>query len=102
MEKVTHCIDPCMKYCQGCEYGHVTVIDDGAFGETLETFCIWGLEDDPPTEEEKREYARWYFEHEPGTDADLGNHAIDVQNDMGYYDDITGRYVPYTFPNDEY
>lgn len=36
------------------------------------------------------------------TDADLGNHAIDVQNDMGYYDDITGRYVPYTFPNDEY
>ena len=59
MEKVTHCIDPCMKYCQGCEYGHVTVIDDGAFGEILETFCIFGLEDDPPTEQEEQEFARW-------------------------------------------
>ena len=59
MEKVTHCIDPCMKYCQGCEYGHVTVVDDGAFGEILETFCIWGLEDDPPTEQEEADFAKW-------------------------------------------
>lgn len=41
-------------------------------------------------------------EYEYCTDVAIDKHAIDVQNDMGYYDDITGRYVPYVFPNDEY
>lgn len=36
------------------------------------------------------------------SDSDADRHAIDIQNDMGYYDDITGRYVPYVFPNNEY
>ena len=61
------CIDPVIKYCQGCKYGYVnypsyveTYMDlDGC---CFESGCIYGLEDTQPTEEELEEFYRWWDE----------------------------------------
>ena len=64
MDKPTRCIDPVMKYCQGCQYGWVKYPDwvetrDDLYGCTFESGCIYGLENDEPTEEELREFEKW-------------------------------------------
>lgn len=63
-EKPTRCIDPVMKYCQGCEYGYVIFGADvesarDLDGCTFESGCIFGLEDTQPTEEELKEFEEW-------------------------------------------
>lgn len=55
------CIDPVIKYCQGCTWGHITYpewveTDEDASDCTFETTCILGFdqgrpEDDPTPEE---------------------------------------------------
>lgn len=63
-DRPSHCIDPVMKYCQGCKYGFVH------YPEWVETYedlsfcsfdegCIYGLEDDPPTPEEEKAFEEW-------------------------------------------
>lgn len=63
--KPTRCVDPVIKYCQGCPWGHVSY---PAWVETaedlewcaIETTCILGYDqgrpEDEPTEEELREF----------------------------------------------
>ena len=63
-EKLKRCIDPVMKYCQGCEYGYIIYSEDvetvrdleGCF---FEEGCIFGLEDTEPTEQELKEFEEW-------------------------------------------
>ena len=60
--KPTRCIDPVMKCCQYCEYGHVEYpyypdIDD------FDTHCIYGFEECEPTEEEVKEFEDWCVKH---------------------------------------
>lgn len=55
------CIDPVVKYCQGCKYGYVIYPEDVETARDLEgcffeTGCIFGLEDTEPTEQELREF----------------------------------------------
>ena len=55
-EKPTRCIDPVMKYCQECRYGHCVYPEWVETAEDLEgcyfdTFCIFGFENDRPTAE---------------------------------------------------
>ena len=59
--KPTRCIDPVVKYCQGCEWGHIHYPEwietaDDLSGCCFETTCILGYdqgrpEDEPTTEE---------------------------------------------------
>lgn len=63
-EKPTRCIDPVMKYCQGCEYGYKIFGDDVESARDLEgcnfySGCIFGLEDTNPTEEELKKFEEW-------------------------------------------
>lgn len=63
-EKPTRCIDPVMKYCQGCEYGYIIYPDDVESSRDLEgcffeSSCIYGLEDTVPTEQELKEFEEW-------------------------------------------
>ena len=61
-------IDPVMKFCQECEYGHciypawVETSEDLA-GCTFETCCTLGFDqgrpEDEPTEEELAKFAKW-------------------------------------------
>lgn len=65
ISKPTRCIDPVIKYCQGCEWGHITY---PAWVETaediaeccFETNCILGFDqgrpEDEPTDEEIKEF----------------------------------------------
>ena len=55
------CIDPVIKYCQGCEYGYVNY---PSYVETyrdldgccFESGCIYGLENTQPSKEEIEEF----------------------------------------------
>lgn len=67
-EKPTRCVDPVIKYCQGCRYGHIvypTWVETSEDLEycTFEVFCTLGYDkgrpEDEPTEEELREYDKW-------------------------------------------
>lgn len=65
MDRPTRCIDPVIKYCQGCQYGWIKYPDWVETREDLEwcTFdsgCMFGLEDTEPTPEEVAEFERWY------------------------------------------
>lgn len=65
MDRPTRCIDPIIKYCQGCEYGWIKYPDWVETREDLDwcTFdsgCIFGLEDTEHTPEEEAEFERWY------------------------------------------
>ena len=61
--KPTRCVDPVVKYCQGCQYGWVEYPDwietredlDGCY---FKSGCMYGLENDEPTEEELAEFDR--------------------------------------------
>ena len=64
MNKPTRCIDPVIKYCQGCKYGCVKYPDwvetyEDLDGCIFESGCIYGLEDTRPTEEELKEFDEW-------------------------------------------
>ena len=64
MNKPTRCIDPVIKYCQGCKYGQIKSPDwvetyedlDGCY---FESGCIYGLENTEPTEEELKDFDEW-------------------------------------------
>lgn len=67
--KPTRCIDPIMKHCQGCEYGHCMYPDsieniEDLEGCSFEVSCIYGFDkgrpEDKPTEEEWKEFDEWY------------------------------------------
>lgn len=65
MDRPTRCVDPVIKYCQGCQYGWIKYPDWVETREDLEwcTFdsgCMFGLEDTEPTPEEVAEFERWY------------------------------------------
>lgn len=63
----TRCVDPVVKYCQGCKYGWIKYPNwvetredlDGCY---FDSGCIYGLEDTQPTEEELEEFYRWWDE----------------------------------------
>ncbi len=69
MDKPARCIDPVMKYCQGCQYGYIKYPD---WVETYEdtqrcsfkSGCTLGYDkgrpEDEPTEEELKEFDEWY------------------------------------------
>ena len=61
MNKPIRCIDPVIKYCQGCQYGWVKYPDwvetyKDLDGCSFESGCIYGLENTEPTEEELKEF----------------------------------------------
>lgn len=67
--KPTRCIDPIMKFCQDCPYGHIIIPDwvetaDDLEGCCFETTCMYGFDkgrpEDEPTEEEWKEFDEWY------------------------------------------
>jgi hypothetical protein len=63
-QKPTRCIDPVMKYCQECRYGWVKYPDwvetyEDTLGCCFESGCMYGLENDEPTEEELKEFEEW-------------------------------------------
>lgn len=63
MEKPTRCIDPVMKYCQGCKYGYVSYPDwcetyDDLCNCTFESGCMYGLENTEPTQAEIDEFEK--------------------------------------------
>lgn len=58
------CLDPVMKYCQGCKYGIINYSDDvenyhDTFGVNFETNCIYGLEKQKPSKEEMAKFDDW-------------------------------------------
>lgn len=58
------CLDPVMKYCQGCKYGIINYSDDieyyyDTFGANFETNCIYGLEKQKPSKEELAKFDDW-------------------------------------------
>ena len=64
-EKPTRCIDPVIKYCQGCEWGWVNYPEwvetsEDLAGCTFESGCTLGFDkgrpEDEPTEEELKEF----------------------------------------------
>lgn len=68
-EMPKRCVDPVMKYCQGCPYCHIiypawveTYAD--LSGCSFETSCILcfdkGRPEDEPTEEELKEFEEWW------------------------------------------
>lgn len=67
-EKPTRCIDPIIKYCQGCEWGYcnypewVETTEDLEWCN-LEVGCTLGYDqgrpEDEPTEEELKEFEEW-------------------------------------------
>ena len=64
MNKPTRCIDPVIKYCQGCQYGWIKYPDWAEIYEDLEgcsfeSGCIYGLKHTEPTKEELKEFDEW-------------------------------------------
>ena len=62
-ERPTRCVDPVLKYCQGCRYGYVIYpswveVAEDLDGCCFESGCMYGLENDQPTEEELAEFNR--------------------------------------------
>ena len=65
MDKPTRCIDPVMKYCQGCRYGWVRYSDwvktyNDLCDCNIESGCMYGLENDEPSENELKEFEEWW------------------------------------------
>lgn len=65
MKDEIRCLDPVMKYCQGCKYGTISYSDDietyyDTFGANFKTHCIYGLEKQKPSEEDLKEFYDWY------------------------------------------
>ena len=67
--KPTRCVDPVMKYCQGCQYGCIEYPSwvetyEDLDGCPFETHCIYGFDkgrpEDEPTEEELKEFEEWW------------------------------------------
>ena len=61
IEHPKRCIDPVMKYCQGCKYGHIIWPEwvetyEDTFGCSFDVKCIYGLEKTKPTKREIREF----------------------------------------------
>ena len=61
----TRCVDPVIKYCQGCKYGWVEYPSwvetrEDLDGCCFESGCIFGLENTQPTEEELKEFEERY------------------------------------------
>lgn len=65
----TRCIDPVMRYCQGCRYGlciypEWVETSEDLSGCCFDTVCILGYDkgrpEDEPTEDELKEFAKWY------------------------------------------
>ena len=68
------CIDPIMKYCQGCDWGWIKYHDwvetaADLEGCTFESGCMLGYDtgrpEDEPTEEEVAEFNKWLAEYFP-------------------------------------
>ena len=64
MTKPMRCIDPVMKYCQGCRYGNISYPCDvetysDTQGSCFDYYCMYGLEKDEPTEEELNEFYKY-------------------------------------------
>lgn len=64
MKDNIRCLDPVMKYCQACKYGIIHYSDDvenyhDTFGASFTTSCMYGLENQPPTAEEEKQFADW-------------------------------------------
>lgn len=68
-EKPKRCIDPVMKYCQGCRYGWIKYPDWVETREDLcecsfESGCTLGFDkarpEDEPTAEELAEFEEWF------------------------------------------
>ena len=64
MNKPTSCIDPIIKYCQGCQYDWIKYPDWAETFEDLDGYsfksgCIYGLESTESTEEELKEFDKW-------------------------------------------
>lgn len=64
MEKPSRCIDPVVKYCQGCKYGFVIYPEwvetyEDTLDCTFKTKCMYDLEKTEPTYEEVEEFERW-------------------------------------------
>lgn len=72
-EKPTRCIDPVIKYCQGCRYGWIKYPDwvetrEDLYNCSFEFGCTLGFDkgrpEDEPTEDELREFnERWGNAH---------------------------------------
>lgn len=64
MNKPTSCIDPIIKYCQGCQYDWIKYPDwvetfEDLDGYSFKSGCIYGLENTESTEEELKEFDKW-------------------------------------------
>lgn len=65
MKDEIRCLDPVMKYCQACKYGTISYSDDvetymDMFGSNFKKHCIYGLEEQKPSEEDLKEFYAWY------------------------------------------
>ena len=69
--KPVRCVDPVIKYCQGCRYGHIVYPSwvetyEDTIGCCFETFCILGFDkgrpEDEPTEKELKDFDKWFLE----------------------------------------
>ena len=65
MKENIKCLDPVMKYCQGCKDGIIHCSENvetyqDTFGASFETHCIYGLQKQQPSEEELKEFHAWY------------------------------------------
>lgn len=67
-DKPSRCIDPVMKYCQGCEWGYVHYPEwvetrEDLEGCMFESGCTLGFDkgrpEDEPTEEELKKFENW-------------------------------------------
>lgn len=68
-QKPTRCVDPVMKYCQGCQYGWIEYPSwvetaEDLDGCSFESGCMYGFDqgrpEDEPTEEELKEFEEWW------------------------------------------
>lgn len=68
-EQPKRCIDPIMKYCQECQYGICIYPDwvetyEDLDGCSFKTKCMLGFDkgrpEDEPTEEELKEFEKWW------------------------------------------
>lgn len=69
-EKPKRCIDPVMKYCQGCRYGWIKYPDwvetrEDLYDCTFESGCMYGFEYDEPTAEELAEFEKKWCHRDP-------------------------------------
>ena len=84
-EHPKRCIDPVMKYCQGCKYGHIIWPEwvetyEDTFGCSFDVKCIYGLEKTKPTKREIREFEEEYNRIHARVEAE-GVHMVDCSTD---------------------